>query len=217
MIKINNHIGGFVYLYLIRFEGFSKVGVSLEIDKRLDFYKDKKNIKIYNIKNERVALYIEAKVVNRFNSQTEYIYGYDFNDIKSYIGFCIEYTVVSSYTFPPLNIIMDRNSDGYYDLKIACNYINETRENKGLNKIYVADYLKLKSTKEYMDSLKAFEHNTPFIAKQGAYGTTYAISFVVADFMLWSDVSVKYDVLNWMMNKKDDYSNFLSFHKQKGL
>ncbi len=202
-----------MHLYLIRFEGFSKVGVSIEIDKRLDFYKDKKNIKIYNIKNERVALYIEAKVINKFNSQTEYIYGSDFKAIKNYIEFCIEYTVISDYVFPPLNIAMDRNSDGYYDLKEACIYINESRQMKGLNKIYVADYLKLKSTKEYMDSLKAFEHKTPFIAKQGSYGTTYAISFVVADFMMWSDVSIKYDVLNWMMNNKKEYSNFLSFHK----
>lgn len=194
-------------LYILEGKGFVKIGISENIENRLASYKDIKRKKVFNNLDFDVARYIENKALFEFSSDTEYLYNVNFEEVLDYVNTNIN-SKIKTFYFKPLGLELKLNEDGYYDLNEAIAYVNNQRAIKGRSPIFPADYAKTKSTKEFLNILESEKQSIPFISKAGKYGGTYAIPYAVLDFLMWSDVSIKVNVLSWMYYDREDYVNF---------
>lgn len=198
--------------YIIKTDSFVKIGVSKNIDNRMSQYKGVLSKKFFNIlssNTELKARYLETFVMEHFKSETEYIYGYDFETVVLFVE-SIYNENIEILHFKPLGIDMSLTDSGYYDICNVKDYINDIRAKKGKPKIFISDYIKKSSSKSFFDVLKIKENYIPIITKQGKYGGTFAKPLVVIDFLIWSDVSIKYNIMNWMYNNTSDYNNFIN-------
>ena len=196
-------------LYVISNERFVKVGISENFENRKKAYNGIMDLYVFHDLNDELACYIEALTVEHFNGDTEYLYGVDFNQVVDFVKSKLDIKIFKKM-FSPLDIEISSNSDGYYSLKNIVSHVNNIRKEKGKNEIQVADYLKLKDTKDFIGLCKNKTSFNPIIPKKGKGGGTYAIPEMVLDFLLWCDPSVKYDVMNWMYKNKIEYSSFLN-------
>lgn len=194
-------------IYVLEGQDFVKIGISKDIKNRLSSYENIKRVKVFNDLDEDVARFIELSIIEEFSSDTEFMYGVKFEDVVHLVE-SKKYQTVVDFFFKPLGLNLRLNEDGYYELTNAIKYINNIRVSKGKKEIFPADYSKNKTVKEFLNILKSKTNKVPFLSKVGKYGGTYAIPYAVIDFLIWSDVSVKVDVLNWMYYDKKDYQNF---------
>ena len=195
--------------YVLEIENFIKIGVSEEIERRVAEYKNVSNKKIFSIDSTELSRYIEAMTQEHFKSKTEFIYNVSFMEVCNFVEYKLN-TVFRSFNFNPLNIELKISSDGYYDIKPLVEHINDFRAKKGRKEIFPADYIKTKSSKEFYQVLNSKEEKIGFITKAGRYGGTYATPYAMLDFLIWSDVSIKYEILNWMYNQTVDYKSFVN-------
>ena len=196
-------------LYVVSNEKFVKVGISENFENRKKAYNGIMDFFVFHDLNDELAYYIETLTVEHFNGSSEYLYGVNFNQVVDFVKSKLDIKIFKKM-FSTLDIEISSNSDGYYSLKNIVSYVNDIRKEKGKNDIYVADYLKLKETKDFIGLCKNKYSINPIIAKKGKGGGTYAIPEMVLDFLLWCDASVKYDVMNWMYRNKVEYSSFLN-------
>ena len=196
-------------VYVLEIDSFVKIGVSYDFDQRLKAYSGVKRIETFHIPNDEfIANYIETRLMDNFNSETEYIYNQSFENVVKYAFELINSLEFKSVDFKPLGIEIECSNEGYYGIDNIMEYISSVRKKKGKNKLFIADYIKTKATKEFLDITYADNKKKPIITKVGAYGGTIALPYVVIDILLWSDVTIKYDVMNWMWNDKKDYLKF---------
>ena len=196
-------------LYVLKSYDFVKVGVSEDFKKRRLAYKKIDDCKVFYGLNEDLAFFIESSVVTNFKSDTEYLYGVAFEDVVSFVESKLN-VKISDFYFNPLELNLKVNTDGYYDLSVAVKYVNDLRRAKGKNEIFVADYAKTKQAKEFLSIIESKYGIKPLIAKAGKYGGTYAVPEVVIDFLIESDVSVKYQVMNWAYKNQIEYKTFIN-------
>ena len=204
-------------LYVVTNGRFVKVGISENFENRKKAYSNISDVFILHDIDEELAYYIEALTVDNFNGSSEYLYGCDFNQVVEFVKSKLNTKIIKKM-FSPLDIEISSNSDGYYYLNDLVTYINKIRNEKGKNDIFIADYLKIKATEDFIGLCKNKYSINPVIAKKGKGGGTYAVAEIVLDFLLWSDPSVKYNVMSWMYKNKIEYSNFLNnFNPNKAL
>lgn len=195
--------------YILELKECVKIGVSNSLKNRMNSYKNIKNCKYFYDLDEELCLYLEAIVMQFFNSETEYIYNEKFSNIVSFVTEKLK-TVVSKFDFEPLGIELIINSDGLYKLNNIVEYINNVRLEKGKSQVLIADYIRLQQTTEFLDYMKHKKQSIPLISKKGKYGGTYAIAEVVIDIIMWGDTTTKYNILKWMYDSKNDYVEFLN-------
>lgn len=195
--------------YILQLSDSVKIGMSDSLENRISKYKNVTDSKFFHDLNGELCEYLEAATMDFFNSETEYIYNVEFNNIHAFIEQKIK-TIITTFNFKPLNIEMILNSDGLYKVNSVMDHINEVRANKGKNQMFVADYIRLNQSVEFFDYIKYKTGNTPIIAKRGKYGGTYARAEVVLDILMWGDTTTKYNIMKWMYDSKKEYTTFLN-------
>lgn len=195
--------------YILQLEKCVKIGISNSLENRINTYEGVKNYKYFYNLDEELCSYLEVATMQFFNSETEYIHNEKFNNIVIFVTEKIK-TTISKIDFKPLGIEVIINSDGLYKLNNIIEHINNIRIDKGKSKIFIADYIRLNQTTEFLDYMKHKKQSIPLISKKGKYGGTYAIAEVVIDIIMWGDTTTKYNILKWMYDSKNDYVNFLN-------
>jgi hypothetical protein len=204
-----------MYAYAIESDNFCKIGVCSDFDRRMSSYKQKITIKRNFIseipKNENpnvICLFIESYIMERFNSETEYIYGANYDEIVSCLKESIKKIPNNPFYIKILDAEIYYNSDGYLSINNALDYINGIREekNKPLPRIDV--YFKTLETKMFIDILEKTIGIPAVIGKKGKYGGTCVLPQVLLDFIMWCDSSLKVKTYDFMIS--EDYLEFIS-------
>lgn len=203
-------------LYIIKSSDFVKIGVSENFENRKLAYSNILDSKVFYNLNNDLAILIESLTVNKFSSDTEYIYGGIFEEILFFVESKL-HIEINDFYFNPLELNININSDGYYDMSKIIDYCNEIRQEKGKNKIFIADYLKTKKAKDFISLLESKYNKKPLIAKAGKYGGSYAVPEIVLDFLFESDVSIKFKVMDWAYKNQLEYKNFKDIATQNAL
>lgn len=203
-------------LYIIKSSDFVKIGVSENFENRKLAYSNILDSKVFYNLDNNLAILIESLTVNKFSSDTEYIYGGIFEEILFFVESKLQIKINDFY-FNPLELNINTNSEGYYDMSKIIDYCNEIRQEKGKNKIFIADYLKTKKAKDFISLLESKYNKKPLIAKVGKYGGSYAIPEIVLDFLFESDVSIKFKVMDWAYKNQLEYKYFKDIATQNTL
>ena len=190
-----------MYVYLVELEDCIKIGVSLNIDARLSTYKNKKRHLHFEIKGnylETKAWFLELGMMEKFKSETEYIYGFSFEECLEYLQNLIKIMPDDTFYLRPLDIDVIYNIDGYIDLELISLYINKERILKNKPLARLDKYTKSKSTKLFSDEIERKYGKKAFMTKKGKYGGSFALPMVVLDYLCWSDVDIKIRVYAYM-------------------
>ena len=199
-------------VYAVEKENFVKIGVSANIKSRIASYGNVKQSRCFEIEGQYLvekARFIETGLQEKFNSETEYLYGANFDEVVEYIQFLLSKLPNKAFTFMPLMIELVYNEDGYIDLQGVTDHINSHRIklNKPLAKI--DKYMGAISTKQFLSSLENTLKVKPVFSKRGKYGGTFVLPYVVLDYLAWADVELKIKVYEYMYSNLD-YINFIN-------
>jgi len=205
-----------MYLYAIQTSLFCKIGISEKINDRMAALGREDGIinrKIYNIPNTptEVCNFIEISIMQKFNSNSEYLKYAKFNEICNYINDLLSNLFYHYYFLNPLQTSLCCINNLYYDLKPAVNYINYLRGLDGKNTFKVNDFAKTKQCQEFNKIIcQNKKIQTAIFTKQGSYGSTYGTAEMVFDFITSSHPVAKYEIMNWAINSTIEYKNFIN-------
>jgi len=138
-----------MYFYIIQTSLFCKIGISNNINNRIKTLEQDGRIlnsKVYNLSNvpTEVCNFIEISVMQKFNSDSEYIKKSNFDEICSYVNDLISNLFYHYYFLNPLQTSLCCINNIYYDLKPAVNYVNYLRNLEGKNIFKAGDFAKTK-------------------------------------------------------------------------
>lgn len=204
-------------VYAIEKDNFVKIGVSTNIKNRLASYGDIRQSRHFEIDGQYLtekARFIEAGLLDKFNSETEYLYGVKFNEVVDYIQLLLSKLPDKTFNFMPLMIDLVYNEDGYIDLQGVTDHINKHRIMLGKPLARIDKYIGAVSTKHFLSSLENTLKVKPVFSKRGKYGGTFVLPYVVLDYLAWADVDLKIKVYEYMYSNLD-YIDFINLCKKR--
>ena len=202
-------------VYVVEKQGFVKVGVSFDVDTRISTYGEVIKYKIFKIEGNYLiekARFIESGTMDKFNSETEFLYNANFDDVVSYVEYLLGVLPDKSFYFSPLNIELVYNNNGYIDLYNVVEFINNHRALRDKPLARLDKYIHNRSTKDFLSSTEKLLKITPIFGKKGKYGGTYVLPYVVLDFLCWADVELKIKVYEYMYCNIE-YRDFINLCK----
>ena len=206
-----------MFVYAVEKDGFVKIGVSVDINKRIASYGAIKQSQYFEIEGAYLiekARFIESGLQERFNSETEYLCGANFDEVVDYIQVLLSKLPDKTFHFMPLMIELVYNEYGYIDLQGVTDHINKHRImlNKPLARI--DKYMGAVSTKQFLSYLESVLKVQPVFGKRGKYGGTFVLPYVVLDYLAWADVELKIKVYEYMYSNLD-YIDFINLCRKK--
>ena len=202
-------------IYAVQKDDFVKIGVSENIKRRLATYGEVKQSRYFEIEGDYLAekaMFLESGLQEKFNSETEYLYGANFNDVVDYIQYLISKLPNKTFNFTPLMIDLVYNEDGYIDLQGVTEYINKHRTKLSKPLVRIDKYMGTVATKQFLSSLEGALQIKPIFSKRGKYGGTFVLPYVVLDYLCWADVHLKIKVYEYMYYNTD-YIEFINLCK----
>ena len=205
--------------YVLETDMFIKIGVSKDIETRIATYKDVKRYEVLEIGGDYLvekARFFECGMMDKFNSETEFLSGEDFDDVLEYAKQLIKKLPNKTFYFMPLMIELVYNEDGYIDLENVTQHINNERLNKSKPMARIDKYMITVATKKFFESIEKTLKVKPCFGKRGRYGGTYVLPYVVLDYLCWADVSLKIKVYEYMYTNLD-YLDFIDLCKKQPI
>ena len=204
-----------MFAYVLESNDFCKVGVSVEVEKR--FYTHSLNFEILRSKTFEMsgendiskAMFIESYVMNKFNSPTEYLHYQDFDCVCSAVEEAMENIPDKTFHLSLIGVDFVFNKDGYIDMSNVISFASDYCKSFGEKPIRFDNYLANDSTKEFLSVIEGKHSVKPVIGKVGKYGGTYALPYIVLDFLAWANSSLKVKVYSYMFSDSE-YMSFMS-------
>lgn len=200
-----------MFAYVLKSSDFCKIGVTNNVFVRKSQYKceilDFFSIEIPNC-NDIKCMFIESYVIEKSNSETEYIYYSDFDTIISILLEAMAKLPDKLFHMNIFNQDVYYNNDGYISINSIVEYVNSIRISKFKTAVRFDVYLKSLETQDFISQLENKFKRKAIIGKRGKFGGTCVLPHIILDFLIWSEVSLKINTYQFMFS--DDYISFLS-------
>jgi hypothetical protein len=205
-----------MFFYIIETQKYCKIGISKNIDERINALKNEGLIiqqQYLKLENYPVEMYnfLEAITIQYFQSNSEYLFHINFNDIVNFVNKKITNLSYHYFFLNPISMEICCINNTYYDFKPAIEYINHFYQKQNKSPIKVNDIIKTKRFVDFCNYVKEKENlEYSFFTKVGKYGTTYGTPKILFEFLLQSGNEIKYNLLNWSLQNKNEFCDFIN-------
>lgn len=99
-------------------------------------------------------------------------------------------------------VIRQNHKNGWFNATDLIQVANRYRQQIGLDKKMIADYLKTNSTKEFIKEILDRENiSLAFESKKGKGGGTWVHPLILIDIAMWLSPEFKYDAMKWLEDR----------------
>lgn len=121
-------------------------------------------------------------------------------------------------------VIRQNHKNGWFNATDLIHVANRYRQQIGLDKKMIADYLKTNSTKEFVKEILDRENiSLAFESKKGKGGGTWVHPLILIDIAMWLSPEFKYDAMKWLEDRLiqnrdlsgDSYKKLASYLKSR--
>ena len=99
-------------------------------------------------------------------------------------------------------VIRQNHKNGWFNATDLIHVANRYRQQIGLDKKMIADYLKTNSTKEFVKEILDRENiSLAFESKKGKGGGTWVHPLILIDIAMWLSPEFKYDAMKWLEDR----------------